>query len=71
MAGVDVVTIRKLVGHKTIQVTMRYAHLAPQHQLDAVQRLCAPSQGAREEAGSTTRSTHASEYEVSTDVNPN
>jgi hypothetical protein len=29
-----------LMGHKTIQVTLRYAHLAPQHQLEAVQRLC-------------------------------
>ena len=28
------------MGHKTIQVTLRYAHLAPQHQLEAVQRLC-------------------------------
>jgi integrase len=71
MAGVDIVTVSKLAGHKTIQVTMRYAHLAPQHQLDAVQRLCAPSQGAQEEAGSTTRSTSASEYEVSADVKPN
>jgi hypothetical protein len=30
----------ELMGHKTIQVTMRYAHLAPAHQLEAVQRLC-------------------------------
>jgi integrase len=40
MAGVDIRTVQELMGHKTIQVTMRYAHLAPQHQLDAVQRLC-------------------------------
>jgi len=27
------------MGHKTIQMTMRYAHLAPAHQLAAVERL--------------------------------
>jgi hypothetical protein len=27
------------MGHKTIQMTMRYAHLAPVHKLAAVERL--------------------------------
>ena len=40
MAGVDIRTAQELMGHETIQVTMRYAHLAPAHQLEAVQRLC-------------------------------
>ena len=40
MAGVDIRTIQELMGHKTITMTLRYAHLAPQHQLEAVQRLC-------------------------------
>ena len=40
MAGTDIRTVQELMGHKTIQVTLRYAHLAPQHQLEAVQRLC-------------------------------
>jgi integrase len=40
MAGVDIRTVQELMGHKTIQITMRYAHLAPAHQLEAVQRLC-------------------------------
>jgi integrase len=39
MTGVDIRTVQELMGHKTIQVTMRYAHLAPEHQLEAVQRL--------------------------------
>jgi hypothetical protein len=30
----------ELMGDKTIQVTMGYAHLSPAHQLEAVQRLC-------------------------------
>ena len=40
MSGVDIRTVQVLMGHKTIQVTLRYAHLAPEHQLEAVQRLC-------------------------------
>lgn len=40
MAGVDLRTVQELMGHKTIQMTVRYAHLAPQHRLAAVQRLC-------------------------------
>ena len=39
MAGVDLRTIAELMGHKTIQMTMRYAHLAPAHKLAAVERL--------------------------------
>ena len=40
MAGVDLRTVQELMGHKTIQMTVCYAHLAPQHRLAAVQRLC-------------------------------
>jgi hypothetical protein len=40
MKGVDIFTVQKLMGHKMIQMTERYSHLAPQHQLEAVQRLC-------------------------------
>ena len=39
MANVDLRTVAELMGHKTIQMTMRYAHLAPAHQLSAVERL--------------------------------
>jgi hypothetical protein len=39
MAGVDLGTVAELMGHKTIQMTMRYAHLAPEHNLAAVERL--------------------------------
>ncbi len=39
MAGVDIRTVAELMGHKTIQMTMRYAHLAPEHNLAAVERL--------------------------------
>ena len=41
MAGVDLRTVAELMGHKKIQMTMRYAHLAPSHKLDAVGKLSA------------------------------
>ena len=37
--GVDLRTIADLMGHQTIQMTMRYAHLAPAHQRSAVEQL--------------------------------
>jgi integrase len=39
MADVDIRTVAELMGHKSIQMTMRYAHLAPEHKLVAVERL--------------------------------
>jgi integrase len=42
MAGVDIPTVMKLMRHKSIQMTMRYAHLSPKHERDAVARLAPP-----------------------------
>ncbi len=36
MAGVDLTTVSKLLGHKDIKMTLRYAHLAPAHMVKAV-----------------------------------
>ncbi len=36
MHGVELVTVKELLGHKTIQMTLRYAHLSPSHKQDAV-----------------------------------
>ncbi len=41
MAGVDLRTVAELMGHQQIQMTMRYAHLAPAHTSEAVERLVA------------------------------
>lgn len=39
MAGVDIRTVAHLMGHSTIQMTMRYSHLAPEHTQAAVEHL--------------------------------
>jgi len=39
MAGVDLRTVQELAGHKDISMTMRYAHLSPDHKIDAVAKL--------------------------------
>ncbi|MBF0487218.1 MAG: site-specific integrase [Nitrospirae bacterium] len=39
MAGVDITTVKELLGHKTLTMTLRYAHLAPSHKVRAVDML--------------------------------
>ena len=39
MAGVDITTVSKLLGHKSLTMTLRYSHLAPDHLQNAVNML--------------------------------
>jgi len=48
MAGVDLRTVGKILGHKTAQITLRYAHLAPDYLKGAVDRLDYSVQEGRE-----------------------
>lgn len=58
MAGVDLRTVQELMGHKGIQMTVRYSHLTSKHTLAAVERLA----GSAPEASTDTKtSTEANE----------
>ena len=45
MQGVDLVTVKELLGHKTINMTNRYTHLAQEHKAQAVAKLSKLMQG--------------------------
>jgi integrase len=36
MAGVDLTTVKELLGHKSLAMTLRYSHLAPAHKVNAL-----------------------------------
>jgi len=40
MAGVDLKTVQELLGHKSFEMTLRYAHLSPEHKKAALDILC-------------------------------
>ncbi len=40
MAGVDLKTVQELLGHKSFEMTLRYAHLSPDHKKAALDTLC-------------------------------
>ena len=39
MAGSDLATVSRLMGHAYLAMTMRYAHLSQRHEADAVAKL--------------------------------
>ena len=39
MAGADLVTVKELLGHKEMKMTLRYAHLSPAHRRRGVDML--------------------------------
>lgn len=50
MAGVPILTIKELMGHSTVQMTMRYAHLAPSTLAQAVPVLLRAESAAIEDS---------------------
>jgi hypothetical protein len=45
MSGVDLTTVSKLLGHKSLKMTLRYSHLAPTHLKNALEMLDNTSTG--------------------------
>jgi len=39
MSGVDLMTVKELLGHATLTMTIRYSHLAPDHRMKAIKTL--------------------------------
>ena len=39
MAGVDITTVSRLLGHKSLKMTLRYSHLSPAHNIEAVRKM--------------------------------
>ena len=51
MAGVDIRSVQELMGHSTITMTMRYAHLSPAHLRAAVNKASLGPLACKTEAG--------------------
>ncbi|QDE93647.1 integrase [Myxococcus xanthus] len=58
MRGVPLKVIQELMGHATIDMTMRYAHLSPETRENAVQQLDQPSPFQQAASGHATEGAH-------------
>jgi integrase len=56
MAGVDLATVQELMGHQTVAMTLRYAHLSDDHKAAAVAKLVPTSPAKTFEAVAQLRS---------------
>jgi site-specific recombinase XerC len=55
MKGNDLKTVQELMGHRNIEMTLRYAHLSPAHKMSTVQTLVqAKNEGQSDTATDTT-----------------
>lgn len=55
MSGVDLATVREILRHKSISMTLRYSHLAPEHKKAAVDALAKALAGEAGKAESGTK----------------
>ena len=66
MAGVDLTSVREFLGHKTLTMTIRYAHLAPGHKRRAINMLDKVLKSAQKEAQLHSFSSQFGEFEQKT-----
>ena len=55
MAGVDLVTVKEIMGHQDIETTLRYPHLATAHLKDGVNRGSLFAGGIKTDGGTVTK----------------
>ena len=55
MAGVGLAAIQHALGHKSVAMTMRYAHLTEAFMLEAVEKLVSPATARAEPAEARTQ----------------
>jgi site-specific recombinase XerC len=60
MAGVDLHTVGELLGHRTAQMTKRYAHLSVNHKHAAVERISAVQSAIKTASGKSMSSVASS-----------
>jgi integrase len=65
MAGVDIRTVAELMGHKTLQMTMRYAHIGQSHAASAVSRLAKWDVETNQAESATDTRTDTGQFQVS------
>ena len=50
MQGIDPRTVQKWMGHSDLKTTLRYAHVSPDHEREAIQRLKYTAEAQKEQA---------------------
>jgi integrase len=55
LAGVPLLTIQQILGHKSFETTLKYAHLSPDHRGQAIERVRMYARAARKSANKPSR----------------
>ena len=55
MGGVDLRTVAKWLGHRSLDLVMRYSHLSPSHEREMIERI---SESTGQQPGSEAKKVH-------------
>ena len=70
MAGVDLTSVKELLGHKSLAMTTRYAHLSPSHKRKAVNTLDSVLNNSQKESPVHNSSTQLGAREQNNNISP-